>query len=234
MPILKTENLVAGYGKVQIINGISISIEKGEIVSIIGRNGVGKSTLMKSVMGLITPFSGNVEIDGVDYTKKPVYSRAAAGFGYVEQGHGIFPALTVEENLRIGKTINNMKKSNDFDVAYEYFPILNSRKKQKAGTLSGGEQAMLSIARVLVADPKIIILDEPSEGVQPNVVMQIGEIIKHYSALRKTTILMVEQHLKLIQFISQRAYAIDKGRVVGELTREQLLDNQIVSTYLSV
>lgn len=232
--MLQTEKLVSGYGKAEILHGIDINVEKGEIVSVIGRNGVGKSTLMKTIMGLIRPHSGKILINGQDYTKLPVHTRAAVGIGYVEQGHGIFPDLTVEENIRIGLTINHMQKCTDFGPAYDYFPILDSRRKQKAGTLSGGEQAMLSIARVLVAKPEMIILDEPSEGVQPNVVMQMGEIVKRFSEEMKTTILMVEQHLKLIQCISQRAYAIDKGIIVGELTREELLSNEVVSTYLSV
>jgi len=232
--MLKVQNLSSGYGKVKIVNDVSIEVKKGEIVSVIGRNGVGKSTFMKTIMGLIRPMNGSITIAGKDFTKQPVYTRAVAGVGYVEQGHGIFPDLTVEENIRIGLTINNMKKSTDFSAAYDYFPILDSRRKQKAGTLSGGEQAMLSIARVLVAKPDLIILDEPSEGVQPNVVMQMGEIVMKYSKEMNTTILMVEQHLKLIQSISERAYAMDKGKIIGELTRDQLLDNDIVSSYLSV
>ncbi|MBC8584515.1 ABC transporter ATP-binding protein [Youxingia wuxianensis] len=232
--MLKVQGLVSGYGKVQIIRGVDIEISSGEIVSIIGRNGVGKTTLMKTIMGAIRPMAGKIEIDGKDFTKKPIYTRAADGVGYVEQGHGIFPALTVEENLKIGLGINNMKKSKDLSIAHEYFPILLSRSKQKAGTLSGGEQAMLSIARVLVAKPRIILLDEPSEGVQPNVVNQIGEIISKFSKEMNITILLVEQHLKLIQSISQRAYALDKGVIVGNLTREELLDNDTVASYLTV
>ena len=232
--MLKVQGLVSGYGKVQIIRGVDIEISSGEIVSIIGRNGVGKTTLMKTIMGAIRPMAGKIEIDGKDFTKKPIYTRAADGVGYVEQGHGIFPALTVEENLKIGLGINNMKKSKDLSIAHEYFPILLSRSKQKAGTLSGGEQAMLSIARVLVAKPRIILLDEPSEGVQPNVVTQIGEIISKFSREMNITILLVEQHLKLIQSISQRAYALDKGVIVGNLTREELLDNDTVASYLTV
>ena len=232
--MLKVQGLVSGYGKVQIIRGVDIEISSGEIVSIIGRNGVGKTTLMKTIMGAIRPMAGKIEIDGKDFTKKPIYTRAADGVGYVEQGHGIFPALTVEENLKIGLGINNMKKSKDLSIAHEYFPILLSRSKQKAGTLSGGEQAMLSIARVLVAKPRIILLDEPSEGVQPNVVNQIGEIISKFSREMNITILLVEQHLKLIQSISQRAYALDKGVIVGNLTREELLDNDTVASYLTV
>lgn len=232
--MLKVQALMSGYGKVQVIRGVDIEIKEGEIVSIIGRNGVGKTTLMKTIIGSIRPMGGSIQINGKDFTKKQVYTRAAEGVGYVEQGHGIFPALTLEENLKIGLGINNRKKSGDLSVAHDFFPILFSRGKQKAGTLSGGEQAMLSIARVLVANPKLILLDEPSEGVQPNIVNQIGEIICKINEEMNITILMVEQHLKLIQKISQRAYAMDKGRIVGSLKREELLDQDKVTSYLTV
>lgn len=157
-----------------------------------------------------------------------------SGVGYVEQGHGIFPDLTVEENLKMGLCINHMQKKGDLSIAAHYFPILGTRRKQKAGTLSGGEQAMLSIARVLVAKPNLILLDEPSEGVQPNVVNQMGDIILQINKELNITILLVEQHLKLIQRISQRAYALDKGMIVGSLSRDELLDNETVTSYLTV
>ena len=232
--MLEIQDMVSGYGKIKIIRGVTFAIKKGEIVAIIGRNGVGKTTLLKTMIGAIRAMEGKIIINGTDFTQKPVFTRAAAGVGYVEQGHGIFPALTVEENLKVGLGINSMKKSKDLSMAHEYFPILLSRSKQKAGTLSGGEQAMLSIARVLVAKPDVILLDEPSEGVQPNVVTQIGEIITKINQDMNITILLVEQHLKLIQSIAHRAYALDKGTIVGELTRDELLNSSTVASYLTV
>lgn len=232
--MLKTEGLVSGYGKVEIVRGVDMEIEAGEIVSLIGRNGVGKSTFMKTVMGAIRPMAGRIFYNGEEFTKKKVYTRALVGIGYVEQGHGIFPTLTVEENLKMGLNINNKRKTGKLDLGYEYFPKMAERKDQKAGTLSGGEQAMLSIARVLVGEPNIILLDEPSEGVQPNVVEQIGEILIKLNEDRGITILLVEQHLKLIQQISQRCLAMDKGRIVGSLTRDELTDNKVITSYLTV
>lgn len=232
--MLKVEGLESGYGKVKIIRGIDMHVKNGEIISIIGRNGVGKTTFMKTVMGLIRPMQGSIWYKNKDFTKQLVHTRASAGIGYVEQGHGIFPDLTVEENMLMGLNIHNRKKNGKLDVGYEYFPKMKERRDQKAGTLSGGEQAMLSIARVLVGEPDIIILDEPSEGVQPNIVSQIGDICLELNERLGITVLLVEQHLRLIQQISQRCLAMDKGRIVGELTREQLTDNKIITSYLTV
>lgn len=232
--MLKVEGLESGYGKVKIIRGIDMHVQKGEIVSIIGRNGVGKTTFMKTVMGLIRPMQGSIFYKSENFTKQLVHTRAGVGIGYVEQGHGIFPDLTVKENMLMGLNIHNRKKSGNLDIGFEYFPKMKERRDQKAGTLSGGEQAMLSIARVLVGEPDIILLDEPSEGVQPNIVSQIGDICQELNEGLGITVLLVEQHLKLIQQISQRCLAMDKGRIVGELTREQLIDNEIITSYLTV
>lgn len=232
--MLKLEQVVSGYGKVEIVHGVTLAVKKGEVVSLIGRNGVGKTTLMKTIMGAIGLTGGKILINGQDYGQKPVYARAGEGIAFVEQGHGIFPELMVEENLRIGLGKHIMRPNDDLRIAYDYFSILSERRRQRASTLSGGEQAMLSIARALVGRPEMILLDEPSEGVQPNVVQQMGEIILKSSKEMNITILIVEQHLKLIQQISDRAYAMDKGVIEGELTREQLLDYNHLSSYLSV
>jgi len=232
--MIQTERLVSGYGKTRIIQGAQIHIGQGEIVSIVGRNGVGKSTLMKTIMGAIRPMEGTIFIRGEDFTNKKVYDRFLAGVSFVEQGHGIFPNLSVEENLKMGMNMRQREKNLPFSTLYESFPILGERKKQRAGTLSGGEQAMLSVARALVSSPEVIILDEPSEGVQPNVVQLIGEIIEDSNVNKGVTIVLVEQNLKLIQQISHRCYAIDKGRVVGELSREELADTAKIEQYLTV
>ncbi len=232
--MLKTINIESGYEKIPIIRNMNIEIRKGEVVSIIGRNGVGKSTFIKTLIGLNKAYSGEIEFDETNVTKLNSYDRAAAGMAYVPQGHGVFPQLTVEENLKIGGLINSSIKRGNYEMVYEYFPRLAERKKQKAGTMSGGEQAMLSIGRVLIGNPKILLLDEPSEGVQPNIVSQMGDIVAKIARELGLTVLLVEQHMGLIQQISQRGYVMDKGSIVAALTREQILDNTLIKEYLTV
>lgn len=233
--MLKTENLVSGYEKVMILHGVNIQIEEGEIVSVIGRNGIGKSTLMKTLIGLIRPTQGQIVYEKQDITKKKSYERAWRGIGYVPQGHLVFPNLTVEENLMMGENINPMKgKKPDYNMVYDYFPRLKERKNQLAGTMSGGEQAMLSIGRVMTGNLKMMLLDEPSEGVQPNIVEQIGDIIIRINKELGITVLLVEQNIGLIQKVSQRCYAMDKGLIQDNLTREDILNYDKIKKYLSV
>lgn len=233
--MLKTENLISGYEKVMILHGVDIEINEGEIVSVIGRNGVGKSTLMKTLIGLNKANSGKIWYLDQDITKKKSYERAWKGIGYVPQGHMVFPRLTVEENLMMGENINPIKgKKPNYDLIYEYFPRLKERRTQMAGTMSGGEQAMLSIGRVLTGNLKVMLLDEPSEGVQPNIVEQIGEIILRINKELGITVLLVEQHIGLIQHVSQRCYAMDKGVIQNTLTQEEILNYEEIKKYLSV
>lgn len=232
--ILKIEHLVSGYNKVIIVRDINLEIGCGEIVSIIGRNGVGKSTLMKTIMGICKTLEGEISFQGEIITKKMPFIRARAGIGYAPQGNRVYPRLSVEENLIIGQKVNIAEKNKSLDIAYEYFPILEKRKRQQAGSLSGGEQAMLTFGRALVGRPKLMLLDELSEGIQPNVVYQIGEIALRAAKELGLTILISEQHIGIIQQISDRAYAIDKGTVVGTLSREELQDYTLVQKYLVV
>lgn len=232
--ILRTENLISGYDGIEIVRNINLTISEGEIVSLIGRNGVGKSTLMKTIMGAITPMQGRIFVDEIDFTRKAIYERVNAGVCFVEQGHGIFPDLTVEENLVMGSKEKKRKGIRNFEHVYEQFPILEKRKHQRAGTLSGGEQAMLSVARALVSDPKIIILDEPSEGVQPNVVTQIGDILIRCNKEMHITILLVEQNIRLIQQVSNICCAMVKGEIVEILNKEKIKDNDEIMKYLTV
>ncbi len=233
--MLSTSGIVSGYGKVMILRDVGITVNDGEIVSIIGRNGVGKSTFMKTIIGLIKAEQGSIVFEDEDVTKQKSYDRARAGMGYVPQGHGVFPQLTVEENLTIGKMIKpEESKKGNYELVYKYFPKLEQRKKQLAGTMSGGEQAMLSIGRVLVGNPRILLLDEPSEGVQPNIVAEIGDIVQKISKELGIAVLMVEQHKGLIQQITERGYVMDKGSIIADLTREDVLDDDIMKEYLTV
>lgn len=232
--MLKVENLSSGYGTITILRDISFEIGKGEIISIIGRNGVGKSTLIKTLIGLIRPKTGKVTYDGRDITRMKPYERARLGIGYVPQGHGVFPLLTVRENLKMGEMINTAGTDKSLEIAYEYFPRLHERREQKAGTLSGGEQAMLSIARTLIGRPKLMMLDEPSEGIQPNLAFQIGEIVKKCSEDMDISVIISEQHIGLIQTCAQKCYAVDKGIIVGELNGEEIQDYNCIKRYLTV
>lgn len=231
--MLNVKQYTTGYNKITIVREISIGIEKGKIVSIIGRNGVGKSTLMKGVMGLLSPMSGSIHFNGQDITNLNTHQRANIGMGYVPQGHGVFPTLTVEENLRMGEAINNKKANNKYEMIYDFFPIIKERLSQKAGTLSGGERAQLSIGRALIGNPELLILDEPSEGIQPNIILSIGEIIKQINEELGLTVLLVEQHIGLIKRLADISYAMDNGRIIGEHKTDELTP-EMIQKYLSV
>lgn len=232
--MIEAKNIAAGYDKVMILNDVSIKVDKGESICIIGRNGVGKSTFMKTLIGINKAEKGSITLEGADITKMKANVRANKGVGYVPQGHGVFPNLTVEENLKMGLLINCDGKSGNFDMVYEYFPILKKRRKQAAGTMSGGEQAMLSIGRVLIGNPKVLLLDEPSEGVQPNVVLQMGEIVNKIAKELKLTTILVEQHMGLVQQIGKRGYVMDKGAIIAELTFDDIQNQDTLRKYLTV
>lgn len=232
--MLKINNMEAGYGKIMIVRDLDLVIESKEIVSIIGRNGIGKSTLVKSIIGLVPINKGELIYNSKAVTNKKAHERAWEGMGYVPQGHQVFPMLTVEENLRMGKLINKKSRNLDFEIVYNYFPKLFERRKQKAGTLSGGEQAALSLGRALVGNPELLILDEPTEGIQPNLVQEIGEIIKQINKDLGITVLLVEQHIGLIQAISQRCYAMDKGKIAQEIQGDDIKNYDLLKEYLAV
>jgi urea ABC transporter ATP-binding protein UrtE len=233
-PLLDVQDLHSSYGSGEILQGVSLRIAKGEIVATIGRNGVGKSTLMKTIMGLLPALSGAVRFDGEDVTRLRPDQRAARGIGYVPQGREVFPGLTVEENLLMGETINRAKASPAYDLVYSYFPILSERRRQLAGTFSGGQQQMLAIARALVGRPSLILLDEPSMGIQPSIAQEIGRALLRLNEEERLTILLVEQNTGLIAQVAQRAYAMDKGRVVATLDGSKLRDKAALVEYLAV
>jgi branched-chain amino acid transport system ATP-binding protein len=232
--LLEVNDLVAGYGSGEILQGVGMRIESGEIVTVIGRNGVGKSTLMKTLIGLLPARSGRVSLRGAPIDRLPADQRAAAGLGYVPQGREVLAELTVEENLMMGETINRHKRAPRYDLVYEYFPILRERRRQAAGTFSGGQQQMLAIGRALVGHPDLLLLDEPSLGIQPSIVQEIGEKLVRLNAEEGLTILLVEQNTRLIERMAQRGYAMDKGRIVTELSRQDLQQRDVLVEYLAV
>jgi urea ABC transporter ATP-binding protein UrtE len=233
-PLLEVEGLRAGYGGGDILQGVGLRIDRGEIVATIGRNGVGKSTLMKAIIGLVPAGAGAVRLRGEDVIRLRADQRAARGIGYVPQGREVFPTLTVEENLLMGETINAGKSSPAYELVYAYFPILAERRRQLAGTFSGGQQQMLAIARALVGRPELVLLDEPSMGIQPSVIQEIGRALVRLNEEEKVTILLVEQNTRLIAQVAQRGYAMDKGRIVGTLARGELGDPAALAEYLSI
>jgi branched-chain amino acid transport system ATP-binding protein len=232
--LLDVRDLVAGYGSGDILQGVSLTIGPGEIVATIGRNGVGKSTLMKTIIGLLSPRSGSVRFKETAITNLRADQRAALGIGYVPQGREVFPELTVEENLFMGESINQAKGAPRYDLVYEYFPILRERRRQAAGTFSGGQQQMLAIGRALVGRPDLLLLDEPSLGIQPSIVREIGESLIRLNREEGLSILLVEQNLGLIAHVSQRAYAMDKGRIVASLTADELQRREELVEYLAI
>jgi len=232
--ILETRDLRAGYATGDVLQGVSIEIGSGEIVGVLGRNGVGKSTLMRTLIGLLPVRGGNIRFDGVDIGRESADHRARRGIGYVPQGRDVFPGMSVLDNLRMGRFVNNGKVAPDFDLVYEYFPVLRERHNQRAGTLSGGQQEMLAIARAMICKPGLLLLDEPSDGVQPNIVEQIGDIILDLNRKRGLTVLIVEQNIDLVQKVASRAYVLDKGRVVRTLAKQDLTDTERLAEVLAI
>ena len=232
--LLAASDLRSGYATSDVLQDVGVSVEQGEVVGVLGRNGVGKTTLMKTLIGLLPARAGQIVFRDQDVTKLSADRRARLGIGYVPQGRGIFPQMTVRDNLRMGGLINASKKSLDFDLVFGYFPFLKERLTQRGGTLSGGQQAMLAIARALVSTPDLLLLDEPSDGVQPNIVQEIGDFIKILNQEKGLTVLIVEQNIDLMQTVAKRAYALDKGRVVASVSHEDLMDTERVAAFLAI
>jgi len=230
---LAVAGLSAGYDGTPILREVDCTVGDGEIVGVVGRNGVGKTTLLKSVMGLLDPESGTVEFNGTDITADSPDAHARRGIGYVPQGRDVFPGLTVEQNLLVGESVGEGEETL-YDRVYDYFPILEERADQDAGTMSGGQQQMLAIGRALVGDPDLLLVDEPSEGVQPSIVQSITEDLRRINQELGTTILFVEQNLSVIQGLADRCYAIDHGTIVDELDGEALADRDQLEEYLVV
>ena len=215
--MLALENVGAAYGMSQVLNGIALTVAAGEAVALLGRNGVGKTTLLRTIVGLHSANTGSIAFDNDDVVKLPAYRRARLGIGYVPQGRGIFPQLTVEENLSVGASALDGRKpavAPDPAPLYDLFPALTKLRERKGGVLSGGEQQQLALARALLGKPRLLLLDEPAEGIQPNVVAEIGRILETVRRELGVAILIVEQHLDFAWSITERYYVMQRGTVV--------------------
>ena len=221
------------YGEVKILHGVSLKSKPGKITCISGRNGVGKTTLLKNIMGLYRPSFGDVLLNEENVTRNNAWKRARKGIALVPQGRHIFPKLTVEENLLVGLEACQGSKTKIPAEIYDTFPVLKEMKNRMGGDLSGGQQQQLAIGRALAGNPKVLLLDEPTEGIQPNIIQQIGEVLVSLAKERDMSIILVEQYLDFIREFGNDFYIINRGQVVAEGPIDNL-DEKIVKTHLHV
>jgi branched-chain amino acid transport system ATP-binding protein len=235
--MLKINNIKSYYGNIQALKGISIEVKEGEIITLIGANGAGKTTVLMSICGIVPPREGNIIFMGQDITNVEPNKIAALGIFQVPEGRRIFPYLTVQENLDMGAYLRKDKEeiNNDLKYIFELFPILYERRNQQGGTLSGGEQQMLAISRALMGRPRLLLLDEPSLGLAPILVSQIFEVIKKINKENKTTIFLVEQNANMALHIAHRGYVMETGIIKLVDTAKNLLQNdEVKKAYLGI
>jgi len=229
--MLEVSDLHVSYGQSEVIHGLNFEAKKNETLAIMGRNGMGKTTLFKSLIGILEAGKGSIKVDGKDVTSNESYQRVENGIAYVPQGRMIFSTLTVQENIETGMEVSGMKKIPD-DI-FALFPVLHEMRHRKGGNLSGGQQQQLAIARALVTNPKVLLLDEPTEGIQPSIIKDIANILNELQKMRDITIIVSEQVLSFTMAIADRIIVIDKGNFIHEDLREDV-DTEQISKYLSV
>jgi branched-chain amino acid transport system ATP-binding protein len=230
--LLEVEGVVVHYGKIAALKDVTLSVDEGEIVALIGANGAGKTTTLKTISGLRPLSAGRIVFEGADISRMPGHKRVIAGIGQAPEGRGVFPGMTVQENLLMGAFTRKGSVTKDLDEVYGLFPRLAERKNQSGGTMSGGEQQMIAIGRALMAKPRVVLLDEPSMGLAPILVNQIFDIIKEIND-RGTTVLLVEQNAQQALQLAHRAYVLETGRVVKSAEASLLLDDpQVRAAYL--
>ena len=213
--LLSVDGLTASYGESAVLRKTSLSVRKGSVTTVMGRNGVGKSTLLRTIMGLVKAREGEVLLDGVSITRLPSYRIARAGIGYVPQGREILPKLTVEENLRLGLEAARGARMSE-ETIYGLFPILKDFRRRQGGNLSGGQQQQLAIGRALISGPSLLLLDEPTEGIQPSIAIEIGDIIRRLVTERGISVLLVEQKIDFARHVTDHFYFMDRGRMVRD------------------
>jgi len=230
--MLKIEDLKVNYGGIEAVKGISFEVPDNSIVTLIGANGAGKSTTLRTITGLVKPASGKITFDGSDITGADTYSVISRGITLVPEGRRVFPDMTVLENMKIGAYLRTDPLDKDIEWIYELFPRLKERSWQLAGTLSGGEQQMLAVARALMSKPKLMMMDEPSLGLAPLIVREIFDIIKEIHA-HGVTVLLIEQNANMALHAADTAYVLETGRITLKGTGKELLENEeVISAYL--
>lgn len=232
--VLEVEKLSAGYGEIPILRDISLQVRPGEVVGVLGHNGMGKTTLMKALIGHLPITAGGIRVCGHVVDGQPPHVRANKGMGYVPQGRDIFPSLTVRENLAIGAAAAKLSREQEIERAVTDFPALERLLDRKGGALSGGEQQLLALARALCGNPRVLLLDEPTEGIQPSIVDEIEDYLAAQAQERKLGVLVVEQDIGFIGAIANRVLWLQKGEVVKELSPEQLRDPEVIDEFVGL
>ena len=231
--MLTVDDLHVSYGAVEALRGLSMTCAAGRITCVIGRNGVGKTTLLRSIMGIQAIDRGGIQLDGRQLGRLPAHARARAGLALVPQGRQIFPKLTVEENLRVGLQARSDGRRRVPEEIYETFPILKDFARRRGGDLSGGQQQQLAIGRALAGDPSVLLLDEPTEGIQPNIIQAIGRVLRQLADERRMTVVLVEQYLDFVKEIGDSFHVINRGTVVASGATADLSE-ELVDQHLMV
>ncbi len=229
--MLEVHNLSVAYGQSEVLHAVDLSAQTGEIVALVGRNGMGKSTLMKSLIGVMPARSGDIVVDGANVAGLPSYQRVARGLAYVPQGRQIFGTMTVRENIETGLVVTG--KSEIPEEIFNLFPILADFAKRRGGNLSGGQQQQLAIARALASDPKVLLLDEPTEGIQPSIIKDLARLLREIRSIRNICIVVCEQVLSFVLDVADRIMVMEGGRIVHADTRDQV-DEAAIARFLAV
>jgi branched-chain amino acid transport system ATP-binding protein len=232
--MLEVSQLAAGYGRIPILSDVSFTVAAGEFVGVLGHNGMGKTTLLRTLMGYLPATAGRVTFAGEDLTRAEPYRRARAGMGYVPQGREIFPGLSVLDNLRMGAIARKGGEAAAIEEALKEFPRLNRLTDRPGGALSGGEQQLLALARCLVGRPKLVLLDEPTEGIQPSIIDEMVETLLRLRAQGGLTMILVEQNLEFISALSERVLIIQKGAIVRSTKPDELHDHGLIHEFIGV
>jgi urea transport system ATP-binding protein len=225
--MLNVNNLCVGYGQSRVLHDLSFKLESEEILAIMGRNGMGKTTLLKSLVGVLPSRSGSIKLGEEEIAEKPSHERVRSGIAFVPQGRMIFPALTVTENILTGA--RGKVETSEWDEIYALFPVLHEMRKRKGGNLSGGQQQQLAIARALITQPKVLVLDEPTEGIQPSIIKDIARALKEIRKLRNIAIVVTEQVVSFMMDVCDRALVMERGRFIHEAPRESLNPDKVKS-----